>query len=66
MTEWYKFNNKFHKITNYFNLCDPDRLNTLMGINLSKDFYGGDIYGGNYWSVYCFVFGSNNGLLYAE
>lgn len=27
---------------------------------------GGDIYGGNYWSVYCFVFGSNNGLLYAE
>ncbi|EAR0344466.1 hypothetical protein DOW33_13275 [Salmonella enterica subsp. arizonae] len=56
MTKWYKFNNKFHKITNYFNLCDQDRLNTFDGINLNSDFIMKYIFAGDYLSVYYFVF----------
>ena len=28
MTLWYEFNNKFHNIAEYLELCDPDLHNT--------------------------------------
>ncbi|EBY6258049.1 hypothetical protein D5O62_04445 [Salmonella enterica subsp. enterica serovar Warnow] len=59
MTEWHKFNNKFHKITNYFNLCDRDLLNTFESINSNRDCLIRYIFGGDYWAVYGFIFGSN-------
>ncbi|APY63501.1 hypothetical protein DXW21_06780 [Salmonella enterica] len=58
MTEWHKFNNKFHKITNYFNLCDRDLLNTFESINLNRDCLIRYIFVGDYWAVYGFIFGS--------
>ncbi len=54
-TEWHKFNNKFHKITNYFNLCDSRSLNTFESINSNRDCLIRYI-GGDYWAVYGFIF----------
>lgn len=34
MTQWYKFNNKFHNIAKYLKLCDPDLHNMVDCINL--------------------------------
>ncbi len=60
MTEWHRiYNNKFHKITNYFNLCDRDLLNTFESINSMRDLYNKIYFGGDYWAVYGFIFGSN-------
>ncbi|ECE6546273.1 hypothetical protein DM684_08895 [Salmonella bongori] len=65
MRERYKFNNKFHNITNYFNLCDPDRLNTFKNINLNRDLLKRYIYEGDYCFIYCFIISNNQRLLYA-